>query len=74
MEFSTSSTDSKRLLMSSNFHFGIRDASKHELVTLIETYDYAIKQANKNNPSIKIPTLEDLWEQQELERKRRQRL
>ena len=44
-----------------NFHFEIRDASKHELVGLIEVFNIYIKQFNKL-ADYPLKTPEDFWE------------
>lgn len=53
-----------------NFHFEIRDASKHELVGLIEVFNIYIKQFNKlaEHP---LKTPEDLWNELQEEKRRR---
>ena len=58
----------KDVTMEKDFHMEIRNASKHQLVELIEDYDSAIKKANKNS-GFNIPTLENLWNELEEERK-----
>lgn len=55
-----------------NFHFEIRDASKHELVGLIEVFNIYIKQFNKL-ADYPLKTPEDLWNKLQ-EEKRRQKL
>nr|DAS71234.1 MAG TPA: hypothetical protein [Caudoviricetes sp.] len=53
-----------------NFHFEIRDASKHELVGLIEVFNIYIKQFNKL-ADYPLKTPEDLWNKLQEEKRRR---
>lgn len=54
-----------------NFHFEIRDASKHELVGLIEIFNLYIKQFNKL-ADYPLKTPEDFWNKLQEEKRRRQ--
>lgn len=54
-----------------NFHFEIRDASKHELVGLIEVFNIYIKQFNKL-ADYPLKTPEDFWKELQEEKRRRQ--
>lgn len=53
-----------------NFHFEIRDASKHELVGLIEIFNLYIKQFNKL-ADYPLKTPEELWNKLQEEKRRR---
>lgn len=54
-----------------NFHFEIRDASKHELVGLIESYSFYIKSLISALGTTKILTPEELWNKLQEEKRRR---
>lgn len=53
-----------------NFHFEIRDASKHELVGLIEIFNLYIKQFNKL-ADYPLKTPEEFWNKLQEEKRRR---
>lgn len=56
--------------MKKDFHFSIREITKHELVGLVENYNVLIKEHNKVVcEECTFPTFEKFWEQEERKKK-----